>query len=148
MEQIPITASFPVEEVISSVPSHHPYFFQLYVNKHRPSSEAILRRVWELGIRALFVTIDTPVPGKREADERVRTEEAISMPMTGTKASHDAKGGRLTRTTGSFLDDTLSWDDLVWLRTHWPGKLVLKGVQSVEDALMAVDSKVDGIVLR
>lgn len=88
------------------------------------------------------------MPGKREADERVRAEEAISMPMTGMKTSHDAKGGGLTRTTGSFLDDTLSWDDLVWLRTHWPGKLVLKGVQSVEDALMAVDSRVDAIVLR
>ncbi|KUM63233.1 hypothetical protein ACN42_g3862 [Penicillium freii] len=144
---IPITASFPGEEIIASVPSHHPFFFQLYVNKDHASSEAILRRVWDLGVRTLFVTIDTPVPGKREADERVRAEQSISMPMTGTKASHDAKGGGITRTTGSFLDETLSWEDLAWLRMHWKGKLVLKGVQSVEDALMAVEAGIDGIVL-
>jgi L-lactate dehydrogenase (cytochrome) len=88
------------------------------------------------------------VPGKREADERVRTEQSISMPMTGTKSSQDAKGAGITRTTGSFLDETLSWDDLAWLRTHWRGKLVIKGIQSVEDALMAVEARVDGIVLR
>ncbi|CAG8067402.1 unnamed protein product [Penicillium salamii] len=145
---IPITASFPGEEIIASVPSDYPFFFQLYVNKDRASSEAILRRIWKLGIRTLFVTIDSPVPGKREADERVRAEQSISMPMTGTKASHDAKGGGITRTTGSFIDDTLSWEDLAWLRMHWQGRLVLKGVQSVEDALMAVESKIDGIVLR
>lgn len=78
----------------------------------------------------------------------MRAEQSISMPMTGTKASHDAKGGGITRTTGSFLDETLSWEDLAWLRTHWKGKLVLKGVQSVEDALMAVEAGIDGIVLR
>ncbi|EPS34798.1 hypothetical protein POX_a00234 [Penicillium oxalicum] len=144
---IPITASFSAEEIIASAPAEYPFFFQLYVNKSRPSSEAILRRVWDLGIRTLFVTIDTPTPGKREADERVRSEESISMPMTGTSASQDMKGSGITRTTGSFLDDTLSWSDLAWLRSQWRGKLVLKGIQSVEDALMAVEAQVDGIVL-
>ncbi|ODM23030.1 hypothetical protein SI65_00619 [Aspergillus cristatus] len=143
---IPITASFHAEEIIASAPTYE-YFFQLYVNKDRSASEDILRRTWSLGIRTLFVTIDTPVPGKREADERVNAEGVISMPMTGTKSGQDAKGGGITRTTGSFLDDTLSWNDLVWLRTHWRGKLVLKGVQSVEDALMATEAKLDGIVL-
>lgn len=70
------------------------------------------------------------------------------MPMTGTSASQDMKGSGITRTTGSFLDDTLSWSDLAWLRSQWRGKLVLKGIQSVEDALMAVEAQVDGIVLR
>ncbi|KAJ5495020.1 hypothetical protein N7539_000136 [Penicillium diatomitis] len=145
---IPITASYPAEEIIASVNRDHPFFFQLYVNKNRASSEDILGRVWDLGIRTLFVTIDTPTPGKREADERVRTEESIAMPMTGTNASQDARGSGITRTTGSFLDGALSWDDLTWLRKHWQGRLVLKGVQSVEDALLAMDAQVDGIVLR
>ncbi|PLB54885.1 cytochrome B2 [Aspergillus steynii IBT 23096] len=143
---IPITASFPAEEITATAPDH-PYFFQLYVNRDRVASEAILHRIWGLGVRVLFVTIDTPVPGKREADERVRSDEAISMPMTGTRASQDHKGGGITRTTGSFIDETLCWDDLAWVRAHWRGRLVLKGVQSVEDALMAVEARVDGIVL-
>ncbi|CAG7940118.1 unnamed protein product [Penicillium olsonii] len=145
---IPITASIPAEEIIGSVSSVDPFFFQLYVHKDRTSSEPILQRIWGLGIRTLFVTIDSPVPGKREADERVRAEQSISMPMTGTKSSRDGKGGGITRTTGSFIDNSLCWEDLAWLRMHWQGRLNLKGIQSVEDALMAVESRINGIVLR
>ncbi|CAG7921085.1 unnamed protein product [Penicillium olsonii] len=119
----------------------------LYVNKDRTSSESILQRIWGLDVRTLFVTIDSPVPGKREADERVRAEQSISMPMTGTKSIQDGKGGGITRTTGSFIDDSLCWEDLAWLRMHWQGRLVLKGIQSVEDALTAVESRINGIVL-
>ncbi|KAJ5489804.1 Aldolase-type TIM barrel [Penicillium expansum] len=123
------------------------FFFQLYVNKDHAQSESLLRQVWELGIRTLFVTVDAPVPGKREADERIRSEEVISMPMTGTKSHEDGTGSGLTRTTGSFIDSTFCWRDLVWLKQHWPGKMVLKGIQSVEDAQMAVQVGMDGIVL-
>lgn len=129
-------------------PRGYPFFFQLYVNKDRKATEALLHQIKGLRIHALFVTIDAPVPGKREADERVRADEAISMPMTGTRSSNDKNGGGLTRTTGSFIDDSFSWEDLAWLKAHWGGKLVLKGVQSVEDALMATHAGVDGIVLR
>lgn len=104
--------------------------------------------MWELGIRTLFVTVDAPVPGKREADERVRNEEVISMPMTGTSSHEDDTGSGLTRTTGSFIDSTFCWKDLAWLKEHWPGKMVIKGIQSVEDAQMAVQVGMDGIVLR
>ncbi|KAK4862032.1 hypothetical protein LT330_003170 [Penicillium expansum] len=145
---VPITASFSVDEIVSGIPSPTTtFFFQLYVNKDHAQSESLLRQVWELGIRTLFVTVDAPVPGKREADERIRSEEVISMPMTGTKSHEDGTGSGLTRTTGSFIDSTFCWRDLVWLKQHWPGKMVLKGIQSVEDAQMAVQVGMDGIVL-
>ncbi|KGO37039.1 Aldolase-type TIM barrel [Penicillium expansum] len=145
---VPITASFSVDEIVSGIPSPTTtFFFQLYVNKDHAQSESLLRQVWELGIRTLFVTVDAPVPGKREADERIRSEEVISMPMTGTKSHEDGTGSGLTRTTGSFIDSTFCWRDLVWLKQHWPGKMVLKGIQSVEDAQMAVQAGMDGIVL-
>lgn len=138
----------PVEKIVSAAPANQPFFFQLYVNKDRNASEDLLRRVWELGIRTLIVTIDSPAVGKREADERVESEVAISMPITGTTASNDAAGGGLTRTTGSFIDSSFSWADLEWLKAHWPGKMMLKGVQSIEDAQMAVKWGIDGLTLR
>ncbi|TAQ91013.1 hypothetical protein B7494_g604 [Chlorociboria aeruginascens] len=97
-----INASYSIEEIVDAEP-YHPFFFQIYVNKDRSSSEQLLKRVWDLGIRVLFLTIDAPVPGKREADERVKIE-------------------------GS-------------------GKIVLKGVQSVEDVKIAVEEGIDGVVL-
>lgn len=147
--QIPITASIPIEDITSDVPSPSTTsFFQLYVAKDRTASESLLRRVWRLGICTLFVTIDAPVAGKREADEKVKAEEMISMPMAGTRSKNDGAGGGLTRTTGSFIDSSFCWEDLAWLKELWPGRLVIKGIQSVEDAQMAVEAGVSGIVLR
>ncbi|PYH30980.1 cytochrome B2 [Aspergillus neoniger CBS 115656] len=145
---IPITASIPIEDITSDIPSPSTTFsFQLYVAKDRTASESLLRRVWDLGIQTIFVTIDAPVAGKREADERVKAEEIISMPMTGTRSKNDGAGSGLTRTTGSFIDSSFCWEDLAWLKQQWPGRLVIKGIQSVEDAQMAVEVGVSGIVM-
>ncbi|TVY41267.1 Cytochrome b2, mitochondrial [Lachnellula occidentalis] len=141
-----INASYPIEDIISEAPDH-PFFFQLYVNKNKESSELLLKTVWDLGVRVLFLTVDAPVPGKREADERVKAETSFSTPMSGTSSSSDAKGSGLTRTLATYIDSGLSWDDLVWLRKVWAGKLVLKGLQSVEDVKLAAEQKVDGVVL-
>lgn len=111
-------------------------------------TKLLLERVWAAGIRAIMVTIDAPAAGKREADERVRTEQVISMPMTGTTARNDKSGSGLTRTTGGFIDSSLSWGDMSWLKKVWKGKVILKGIQCVEDAQTAAQLGVQGIVLR
>jgi L-lactate dehydrogenase (cytochrome) len=67
--------------------------------------------------------------------------------MSGAKAVNDKKGGGLGRIMGAYIDSSLNWDDLQWLRRNWDGKIVLKGIQSAEDAKMAADAGVDGIVL-
>ncbi|KAI4136287.1 MAG: hypothetical protein L6R39_007834, partial [Caloplaca ligustica] len=145
-------ASFPIEEIASALsPSSSstppPLFFQLYVSKRRPDTERLLRTVWDLGVRTLVLTVDSPVAGKREADERVRLDDEQAAPMgQGTPVS-DKKGGGLGRITGSFIDERLFWGDLGWLRKHWKGKVVLKGIMGADDAKMAVEHKVDGIVL-
>ncbi|PSK34497.1 Cytochrome b2, mitochondrial [Elsinoe australis] len=143
---ISTNASFPVEEIRRSA-ENTPMFFQLYVNKDRPKTEALLAQVQKLGIDTVFLTVDAPVPGKREADERVKADEGLSTPMSGQKAKNDKKGGGLGRIMGSYIDDSLTWDDLVWLRRVWKGKVVLKGVQGAADARMAMKAGVDGIVL-
>ncbi|KAH0548654.1 hypothetical protein GP486_007803 [Trichoglossum hirsutum] len=148
VRDISINSSYPIEEVVSAATVGYPFFFQLYVNKHRPSSESLLKRVWDLGIRTLFLTVDAPVPGKREADERVRIDGTLSTPMSGTTAINDKAGSSLARTMGTYIDPSLSWKDLVWIRNFWKGKVVVKGIQAAEDAKKAADEGVDGIVLR
>lgn len=118
------------------------------MNKDHSATEALLKRVWKQGIRVLFVTVDAPVPGKREADEKVKTSGMVQTPMTGSQSANDHRGSGLTRTMGTYISSQLCWDDVPWLRKIWNGKLILKGVQSVEDAIMAVEAGVDGITLR
>ena len=117
----------------------------------RAASEALLRQVWALGIRTVFLTVDSPLAGKREADERVRMDDdqqGIPM-MTGVgKPLNDKRGGGLGRITGSFIDEGLDWSDLPWLRRHWKGKIVLKGIMCAADASRAAQEGLDGIVVR
>ncbi|KXG45836.1 Aldolase-type TIM barrel [Penicillium griseofulvum] len=143
---IATTASYSLEDIVLAAPKAN-LFFQLYVHKDRLVTESLLKRVWAAGIRAIMVTIDAPVPGKREADEHVRTEQVISMPMTGTVARNDKSGSGLTRTTGGFIDSSLCWADLPWLKKVWKGKVILKGIQCVEDAQIAAQLGAQGIVL-
>nr|OQO20478.1 hypothetical protein B0A51_10600 [Rachicladosporium sp. CCFEE 5018] len=134
-------ASFPIEEIVNAVPKdkNHPFFFQLYVNKDRSKSEALLKHVRGLGVDVCFATIDAPQAGKREADERVKADEGVAAPMSGAKASNDKKGGGMGRLMGGYIDPSFVWADMTWLRRHWPGKIVVKGVQSWQDAKMAAD---------
>lgn len=97
------------------------------MNKDRSKSEQILRSVEDAGCRAVFVTVDAPVVGKREADERVDFDNgSVYSGASGSTAKKDQKGGGIGRTTGAYIDSTLSWDDLRWLRSSTKLKIVLK----------------------
>lgn len=163
------SASFPLGEIVSAVRSHRapagtasstgtaakaddspvPIFFQLYVDKNRAKSEALLRSASALGIAGLFLTVDAPVPGKREADERQSISGLVSSPMTGASAKGDAKGGALGRLMGSYIDAGVTWADVAWLRRHLPPgtPVVLKGVQTAADARLAARCGADAVVL-
>ncbi len=150
-------ASFPISEIFESVSNEGaygnfgsgttPFFFQLYVDKQRDKSAKLLKDVENLGVKAIFVTVDAPVPGKREADERVKADESMSTPMSGAKAKNDSKGGSLGRIMGSYIDASVSWDDLPWLRKCTSLPIVLKGVQTSMDARKAAELGIEGIVL-
>jgi L-lactate dehydrogenase (cytochrome) len=144
---ISTNASFPVEEIVAAVPPNHPFFFQLYVNKNRKVSEALLAKVKSLGVKGLMVTVDAPMPGKREADERAKADENMQSPMTGDRARNDKKGGGLGRVMGKHIDPKFKWDDLEWLRSITDLPIILKGIMSGADAKMAMQHHVDGIVL-
>ncbi|GKZ49396.1 hypothetical protein AbraIFM66951_001802 [Aspergillus brasiliensis] len=131
----------------------HPFFFQLYVNKDREVSKRLLRTAEEHGAKAIFVTVDAPVAGKREADERVPLDPHDSrfrtpLPMSGACiGGNDEKGGGLGRSMGQYIDAGFTWEDLKWLKENTVLPIVLKGVQTVEDAVLAVEFGVDGIVV-
>ncbi|KAF2716632.1 hypothetical protein K431DRAFT_341837 [Polychaeton citri CBS 116435] len=135
---ISTNASFPIAEIVAS----------LYVNKDRAASAALLRHVRSLGVRTVFVTIDAPQPGKREADERVRADTTLASPMSGARAANDSRGGGMGRLMGGYIAADFTLAELGWLRSHWPGgRVVVKGVQSWEDAALCFQAGVDGVLL-
>jgi L-lactate dehydrogenase (cytochrome) len=114
-----------------------PLFFQLYSNRDKAKAEALIRKAEGLGASAFFITVDSPVLGRRERDDRVKVaagEQASTAGVAKTSAS-------------GLLNPTLVWEDLKWLKGITNRPLVLKGVQTVEDAILAHLHGAQGIVL-
>jgi L-lactate dehydrogenase (cytochrome) len=142
-------------------------WFQLYVMKQREISYALVERAAKAGFDTLFFTVDTPVAGARLRDKRngfsippqisLRTiANAIPRPwwwydfLTTPKlefASLSATGGTVGELLDAAMDPTISYEDLRIVREMWPGKIAVKGVQTVEDARTLAGLGVDGIVL-
>ncbi|KAK3181083.1 hypothetical protein K4F52_007624 [Lecanicillium sp. MT-2017a] len=149
------SAAYPLKDIVAAINQHEaktahntPVYFQLYVDKNRKRSEELLQQVQKCGATAIFLTVDAPVAGKREADERIKADVNVSSPLSGAKASNDAKGGSLGRTMAGFIDPSVTWEDIQWIRSCAPElRIVLKGVQTCEDAVLAAQAGVDGIVL-
>lgn len=97
-------------------------------------------------MKALLVTVDAPIPGKREADERIAAEHMRSE-VSGAVAVNDKKGGGLGRIMAKYIDSTLNWEDLYWLKRVSDLPIVLKGIQTAADAKKATQYPVDAILL-
>jgi L-lactate dehydrogenase (cytochrome) len=146
IEILSTSASHPVEDIVPQAPGH-PFFFQLYVNKDRKKTEETIANVNKLGFKAIFLTVDAAGRGKRESDERLVVDELVISPVTGERAKTDKKGGGLTRTMGSYIDQSLTWKDITWIRSLTSLPIVLKGIQTAADAQLAMEAGVDGILL-
>src|SRR5690554_4891187 len=167
---IPFTLSTLGTTTIEDVRAANPHgrnWFQLYVMKQREISYGLVERAAQAGFDTLFFTVDTPVAGARLRDTRngfsippqltVRTvANAVPRPwwwvdfLTTPKlefASLSSTGGTVGELLDSAMDPSITWADLETIRSMWPGKLVVKGVQTVADARQPVDRGVDGIVL-
>ncbi|PSN71791.1 cytochrome b2 [Corynespora cassiicola Philippines] len=139
-------ASYPLSSIVKAGKKDQPFFLQLYVNSDRPKTAELLRKAADLGIKAIFVTVDAPVPGKREADERIAAENVASA-ISGAVASNDKKGGGMGRLMAQYVDKQLIWEDLRWIKEVSGLPVVLKGVQSAQDAVKAVEYGASGIFL-
>lgn len=118
------------------------------MNRDREKSAELLHKISAIpNVKAVFVTVDAAWPGKREADERVKADESVSVPMAPARVTNDKKGGGYGRVMAGFIDPGLTWDDLAWIRQHTHLPLCLKGVMSADDAILAMQAGVDGILL-
>ncbi|MGN6425268.1 MAG: alpha-hydroxy acid oxidase [Leifsonia sp.] len=167
---IPFTLSTLGTTSIEGVKAANPAgrnWFQLYVMRDREISYELVRRAAANGFDTLFFTVDTPVAGARLRDKRNGFSippqltlgtivNAIPRPwwwydfLTTPKlefASLSSTGGTVGELLDAAMDPSISFADLDVIRGMWPGKIVVKGVQNVEDSRTLVDLGVDGIVL-
>jgi L-lactate dehydrogenase (cytochrome) len=155
-----------IEDVKAANPTGRNWF-QLYVMREREISYGLVERAAKAGFDTLMFTVDTPIAGNRMRDSRngfsippqlsVKTiVDAIPRPwwwwdfLTTPKlefASLSTTGGTVGQLLNDAMDPTISDDDLAIIREMWPGKLVVKGVQNVPDAVRLIDKGVDGIIL-
>jgi L-lactate dehydrogenase (cytochrome) len=155
-----------IEEVRAANPSGRNWF-QLYMWKDRDRSMALVERAAAAGYDTLLVTVDVPVAGARLRD----TRNGMSIPPTLTLrtvldaaphlrwwfdllsteplsfASLDRWPGTVAEYLDTAFDPTVTFDDLAWIKSQWPNKLVVKGIQTLDDARAVAELGVDGLVL-
>jgi len=154
-----------IEDVKKANPGRN--WFQLYMWKDRDRSMALVDRAAASGFDTLLVTVDVPVAGARLRDKRngfsippqltagtvinaiPRPEWWINFLTTEPLAfaSLDRWSGTVGELLDTMFDPTVTYEDLTWIKEQWPGKVVVKGVQTVADAKRLADLGVDGITL-
>jgi 4-hydroxymandelate oxidase len=144
-------ATTSIEEVARAATG--PLWFQLYVYKDRGATEAVVARAEAAGCRALVLTVDAPMLGTRERD--VRNRFALPPGLSIANMVPAGYGGVPTIDDGSGLaayvnalhDCSLSWRDLAWLRSRTKLPILIKGSVRADDARLAVDAGVAGVVV-
>src|SRR5438270_168903 len=126
-----------------------PGWFQLYVMEDRDHSAELVKRAHAAGYSALVLTVDFPVLGIRDRDERnsFSIPEGVELANLTVKQGSGGEGSDLFTYVLSEHDRSLTWDDLAWIRSLAPLPLVLKGIVTAEDTRLAVEAGVDGIVV-
>jgi L-lactate dehydrogenase (cytochrome) len=151
----------------------HPFWFQLYVMKDRDYIERLIDRAKAAKCSALVLTLDLQIIGQRHKDLKnglsappkltlanianMMTKPRWGLGMLGTKRHGfgniigHVKGvenmGSLSEWTAKQFDPGLNWGDVEWIKKRWGGKLILKGIQDVEDARLAVNSGADALIV-
>jgi len=113
-----------------------PPWFQLYTTSNRASTTRLLNQAKAQGCKTIVLTIDVPVPGNREKHIGILTENM-----------------RIQNTLGNFenespdFDTSLTWEFITWFRKNYDMKLLLKGIMTAEDAALALEYELDGIIV-
>jgi L-lactate dehydrogenase (cytochrome) len=155
-----------IENVAAAAPDARKWF-QLYLWRDRAPAKDLVQRAADAGYDTLMLTVDTPVGGARLRDVRngLTVPPALSLrtfldgamhpnwwfdlfttePLTF--ASLESTDGTVAELINRVFDPALTMADVEWLRDTWPGKLMIKGIQSVEDARRVVDAGADAVLL-
>jgi L-lactate dehydrogenase (cytochrome) len=155
-----------IEDVAAAAPGARRWF-QLYLWRDRAMAKDLVQRAAATGYDTLMLTVDTPVGGARLRDVRngLTIPPALSLRtfVDGARHPHwwfnlltteplrfatlDATDGTVADMVNRVFDPALTMDDVDWLRGAWSGKLVIKGIQNVDDAVRVVDAGADAVVL-
>jgi L-lactate dehydrogenase (cytochrome) len=160
-------------EDVAQATGQHPFWFQLYVMRDRDFIDRLIDRAKSARCSALVLTLDLQILGQRHKDLKnglsappkltlanianMMTKPRWGLGMLGTKRRQfgnivgHVKGvenmGSLSEWTAKQFDPSLSWKDVEWIRNRWGGKLILKGIQDVEDARIAVGTGADALIV-
>ena len=160
-------------EDIAEATDRHPFWFQLYVMKDRGFIERLIDRAKAANCSALMITLDLQILGQRHKDLinglsappkltianmlNIATKPRWALGMLGTKrrnfgnivghVSGVDNMGSLSEWTAKQFDPALNWGDVEWIKKRWGGKIILKGIQDVEDARLAVESGADALIV-
>jgi len=155
-----------IEDLAAAAPDTRKWF-QLYVWRDHVPAEDLMARAKENGFEALLLTVDCPVGGSRHRDIRngFAIPPALSVRTVLDGAMHpswwinflttpplrfaslESWGGTVSEMMNALFDPTMTLADLDWVRRTWDGPLVVKGIQTVEDARAVVDHGADAVLL-
>jgi L-lactate dehydrogenase (cytochrome) len=155
-----------IEQVAAEAPGAHTWF-QLYVWRDRAAGQELIERARAAGYEALILTVDTPVAGARMRDVRngLTIPPALTPSTVLDAALHPAWWfnllttepltfaslhewrGTVAELVNSMFDPSVTFADIEWLRSCWPGPLLIKGIHRPQDAQTAVDCGADAIVV-
>ena len=160
-----------IEDVAAA--TSKPFWFQLYIMKNRAFIERLIARARAANCSALVLTLDCQIQGQRHRDIRnglstpprptlrnlanLATKPGWCLGMLGTRrrsfgnivghVDDLSDVGSISRWVGQQFDRTLNWQDVLWLRRQWEGKLVVKGIMDPEDARQALRVGADAIIV-
>lgn len=148
-------SSVSMEEVARV--SSAPLWFQLYFQPEREATRALVERAHIAGYRAIVATIDTPVSGMRNREQRIQFQlppglDAANLRSLPGNASQQPALGAWNARPGSVLfgpalDTSPTWEDIRWLRAQTSLPILLKGILHPADAALAVESGANGIIV-
>lgn len=145
---LPTLSSYTLDEMLAARGPGQVLFAQLYVNPERSRTESYVRKLEQSGVRALFVTVDAPQLGRREKDMRGKfTQQGSDVQGDEEEEGAVDRSQGAARAISSFIDPSLCWDDIPWLRSLTKMRVLLKGVQCAEDAVLAYQAGLQGCVL-
>ncbi|KAJ7727840.1 FMN-dependent dehydrogenase-domain-containing protein [Mycena maculata] len=154
IQMVSSNASMSPAEIIAAAAPSQPLFFQLYKNVNDAVAEKRVRDVERLGYKAICLTVDAVVPGNREKDIKspwVMEDLERGSPKLHVEGEGTEDGDAVFGTAGALIvndDRDMTWEKTIpWLRSVTKLPVMLKGIQCVEDAVLAAEAGVDGILL-
>ncbi len=139
-------ASSSPAEVAAAAPGS-PRWYQMYVTKDRGVSRSLVDQAVDAGFTAVAITVDAPVPGRRQRDYRTGFRVPVGVRIPAVEAALGRSEGVTVEDFFSIVDSSLTWTDLERVIGECPLPVLVKGIQTAEDARMARQHGVSAIVV-